>query len=274
MSRISGAVRMAGVVGQPVGHSLSPAIHNRWLDAAGIDGLYGAFAPRDEAGFDALVAAGRAGLLSGVNVTAPFKSQAFAVCDHVTPAAALVRSANILVFREGQVHGDSSDGRGVLNALAEQAPSLKLDGAKVVLLGAGGASRAAAGALLEAGAEVHVLNRTLARAQALSADLDGRIGVVADEADTYDADLVINALSVPPTYDVSRLGSQAVVMDMTYRPLITPFLQAAECRGLVIVDGLAMLIGQAVPSFEAFYGRPPPAIDIRRTVLDLLGDEA
>ena len=265
---------MTGVVGQPVGHSLSPAIHNRWLDAAGIDGLYGAFAPRDEAGFDALVAAGRAGLLSGVNVTAPFKSQAFAACDHVTPAAALVRSANILVFREGQVHGDSSDGRGVLNALAEQAPSLKLDGAKVVLLGAGGASRAAAGALLEAGADVHVLNRTLARAQALSADLDGRIGVVADEADTYDADLVINALSVPPTYDVARLGSQAVVMDMTYRPLITPFLQAAESRGLVIVDGLAMLIGQAVPSFEAFYGRPPPAIDIRRTVLDLLGDEA
>lgn len=272
MSRISGRVFVAGVVGQPVGHSLSPAIHNGWLEAAGIDGSYVAFGPRDAAGFEALLAAGRAGLIAGVNVTAPFKEQAFAACDEVSPAAALVKSANILVFRDGRISGDSSDGRGVLNALSEQAPALDLNGASVVLLGAGGASRAAAGALVEAGARVSVLNRTRERALALAADLDGRITVADSEADTHDADLVINALSVPPTYDLSGLKKGAVVMDMTYRPLVTPFLQAARDRGLVTVDGLAMLIGQAVPSFEAFFGCPPPRLDIRQTILTLLGE--
>lgn len=272
MSRITGRVILAGVVGQPVSHSLSPAIHNGWLEAAGIDGTYGAFGPKDAAGFDALLAAGRAGLIAGVNVTAPFKEQAFAACDRVSNAAQLVRSANILVFRDGLIHGDSSDGLGVLNALSEQAPALKLDGARVVLLGAGGASRAAAGALVEAGATVVILNRTRERAQALADDLGGRVGVAETEAQTDDADLVINALSVPPTYDLSRLKPQAVVMDMTYRPLITPFLQAARARGLITVDGLAMLIGQAVPSFEAFFGQRPPSLDIRSTVLSLLGE--
>ena len=274
MSRISGGVILAGVVGQPVRHSLSPAIHNGWLEAAGIDGTYAAFGPEDAQGFEALLAAGRAGLIAGVNVTAPFKEQAFGACDHVSEAARLVRSANILVFRDGKIWGDSSDGRGVLNALSEQAPKLVLEGAKVVLLGAGGASRAAAGALVEAGAHVWVLNRTRERAQALADDLGGRILIADQEAQTYDADLIINALSVAPTYDVARLKPQAVVMDMTYRPLITPFLQTARDRGLGIVDGLAMLIGQAVPSFEAFFGQTPPPVDIRSEILTLLGETA
>lgn len=274
MSRISGRVKLAGVVGQPIGHSLSPAIHNGWLEAAGIDGTYAAFGPKDAAGFEALLAAGRAGLITGVNVTAPFKEQAFADCDQVSDAAQLVRSANILVFKDGAIHGDSSDGRGVLNALTEQASALSLDGAKVVVLGAGGASRAAAGALVEAGAKVSILNRTRERAQVLADDMGRRVDVADTEADTYDADLVINALSVPPTYNLSQLKAGAVVMDMTYRPLITPFLQAARDRDLTIVDGLAMLIGQAVPSFEAFFGQSPPSLDIRRTVMDLLGEKA
>lgn len=273
MSRISGKVIVAGVVGQPVAHSLSPAIHNGWLEAAGIDGTYAAFGPRDAAGFQALLDAGRAGLIAGVNVTAPFKEQAFAACDAVSEAAALVKSANILVFKDGQILGDSSDGRGVLNALSEQAPKLDLSEAKVVLLGAGGASRAAAGALVEAGAKVSVLNRTRERALILASDLGGRIDVAESEAETYDADLVINALSVPPVYDLSQVKSGAAVMDMTYRPLITPFLKAAQDRGLTVVDGLAMLIGQAVPSFEAFFGQSPPALDIRQTVLTLLGEK-
>lgn len=272
MSRITGAVRVGGVVGQPVNHSLSPVIHNAWLEAGGIDGAYVAFAPKDADGFAALVAAGRAGLIAGVNVTAPFKEQAFASADKVSKAAKLVSSANILAFHDGQVLADSSDGAGVLYALAEQAPALSLNSAHVVMLGAGGASRAAAGALLQAGARLSILNRTRQRAADLAADLGAGVSVAEDEGVLETADLVINALSVPPQIDLSRLKIQAVVMDMTYRPLVTPFLQAARDRGLTIVDGLAMLIGQAGAGFEAIYGQKPPVMDMRSVLIAHLGE--
>lgn len=272
MSRITGAVRVGGVVGQPVNHSLSPVIHNAWLEAGGIDGAYVAFAPKDADGFAALVAAGRAGLIAGVNVTAPFKEQAFASADKVSKAAKLVSSANILAFHDGQVLADSSDGAGVLYALAEQAPALSLNSAHVVMLGAGGASRAAAGALLQGGARLSILNRTRQRAADLAADLGAGVSVAEDEGVLETADLVINALSVPPQIDLSRLKIQAVVMDMTYRPLVTPFLQTARDRGLTIVDGLAMLIGQAGAGFEAIYGRKPPVMDMRSVLMAHLGE--
>ena len=139
-NRITGAAHLAGIAGQPVAHSLSPVIHNAWLQAGDIDGVYAPFAPRDAAGFDALVAAGRAGLVQGLNVTAPFKEQAFALADEASKAALATGSANILVFDNGRVRADSSDGVGVLYALAEQAPALNLQGAVVVMLGAGGTS--------------------------------------------------------------------------------------------------------------------------------------
>lgn len=271
MSRITGAVKVGGVVGQPVSHSLSPVIHNAWLEAGGIDGAYVAFAPKDADGFTALVAAGRAGLLAGVNVTAPFKEQAFACADEVSAAAKLVSSANILAFRDGQVLADSSDGAGVIYALAEQAPALSLKGAHVVMLGAGGASRAAAGALLQAGARLSILNRTRQRAEDLAADLGAGVCVANDETVLETADLVINALSVRPEIDLASLPSHTVVMDMTYRPVVTPFLQAARDRGLIIVDGLAMLIGQAGAGFEAIYGLAPPLMDMRAILLKHLG---
>src|SRR5690606_29181289 len=107
LGRITGAARLGGIVGNPVRHSLSPVIHNAWLEAGGIDGAYVAFAPGDPAGFRTLVAAGRAGLIAGVNVTAPFKEQAFALADEVGPAARLTGSANILVFEDGRVRADS-----------------------------------------------------------------------------------------------------------------------------------------------------------------------
>ena len=109
LGRITGAARLGGIVGNPVRHSLSPVIHNAWLEAGGIDGAYVAFAPEDAAGFRTLVAAGRAGLIAGVNVTAPFKEQAFALADEVGPAARLTGSANILVFEDGRVRADSAD---------------------------------------------------------------------------------------------------------------------------------------------------------------------
>lgn len=272
--RITGAAMVAGIAGNPVAHSLSPVIHNAWLAAGDIDGAYVPFAPADAAGFEALVAAGRAGLILGLNVTAPFKEQAFALADTATPAARLTSSANILTFDDGRVSADSSDGVGLMRGLMEQAPDLDVAGRPVVMLGAGGAARAGSGALVEAGAEVRIVNRSPERAQALAADLGPSVRVMA-AADAFDgAALVVNALSVSPEIDFASIAPGTVVMDMTYKPLATPFLTAARERGLPTVDGLAMLIGQAAPSFQALFRRPPPPLDLRALLMAHLGETA
>lgn len=272
--RITGAAMVAGIAGNPVAHSLSPVIHNAWLAAGGIDGAYVPFAPADAAGFEALVAAGRAGLIMGLNVTAPFKEQAFALADQATAAARLTSSANILQFENGRVLADSSDGIGLMRGLKEQAPDLDVAGRPVVMLGAGGAARAGSGALVEAGAEVRIVNRSPERAEALAADLGPSVRVMTAEAAFDGAALVINALSVAPSIDFDRIASGTVVMDMTYKPLATAFLTAARERGLPTVDGLAMLIGQAAPSFEALFRRPPPPLDLRALLMTHLGETA
>ena len=272
--RITGAAMVAGIAGNPVAHSLSPVIHNAWLAAGGIDGAYVPFAPADAAGFEALVAAGRAGLIMGLNVTAPFKEQAFALADQATAAARLTSSANILQFENGRVLADSSDGIGLMRGLKEQAPDLDVAGRPVVMLGAGGAARAGSGALIEAGAKVRIVNRSPERAEALAADLGPSVRVMTAEAAFDGAALVINALSVQPSIDFDRIASGTVVMDMTYKPLATPFLTAARERGLPTVDGLAMLIGQAAPSFEALFRRPPPPLDLRALLMTHLGSTA
>ena len=260
---------LAGVAGQPIAHSLSPVIHGAWIAAAGLDADYRAFGPADEAGFGALVAEGRAGGLRGLNVTAPFKAAALALADAVSDTARQCGSANLLVFEAGRVRADSTDGVGLMAALAEQAPGLDAAGAPVLVLGAGGAARAAAAALKAAGGEVGVLNRTETRAEVLATDLGVR---VATTKDLSRAALVVNALSIRPAIDVDALRPDVVLMDMTYRPLMTPFLQAGRDRGLVTVDGLAMLIGQARPSFEALFGTPPPPVDVRALALAALGE--
>ena len=153
-------------------------------------------------------------------------------------------------------------------ALAEQAPALDVTGQALVVLGAGGAARAAAAALKAAGAEVGILNRTVQRAQALADELG--VAVIGSGA-LCEAALVINALSVPPEIDLEALRPDAVLMDMTYRPLLTRFLADGRARGLTTVDGLAMLIGQARPSFQALFGLAPPVVDVRTVALAALG---
>ncbi|WP_292030996.1 shikimate dehydrogenase family protein [Brevundimonas sp. UBA2416] len=260
---------LAGVAGQPIAHSLSPLIHTAWITAAGLEADYRAFAPADAADFAALVADGRAGRLRGLNVTAPFKEQALALADEASATAMTCGSANLLLFGDGQVRADSTDGAGLMAALAEQAPQLDVRGQSVVVLGAGGAARAAVAALKAAGANVGVLNRTRARAEALAGELGA---AVVEVTALSEAALVVNALSVSPGIDVSRLRDDAVLMDMTYRPLITSFLMQGRSRGLATVDGLAMLIGQARPSFQAIFGIEPPAIDVRAAALTALGE--
>ncbi|MBW8304690.1 MAG: NAD(P)-binding domain-containing protein, partial [Brevundimonas sp.] len=239
------------------------------IAAAGLDADYRAYGPEDEAGLAALVAEGRAGGLRGLNVTAPFKAAALALADEASETARLCGSANLLVFEGGRVSADSTDGEGLIAALAEQAPDLAAAGQPVLILGAGGAARAATAALKAAGADVVVLNRTPARAESLAADLGVR---VAEPGAVETAALVVNALSVPPEIDLEALRGDAVLIDMTYRPLLTPFLPPGRGRGLATVDGLAMLIGQARPSFRALFGVEPPALDVRGLALAALGE--
>jgi shikimate dehydrogenase len=281
---ISGKTRLAGVVGQPIAHSMSPVLHNAWLAAAGIDGVYVAFAVAEDR-FGRFVEGLRGGSAAGLNVTLPFKGEALALADEASPRARMAQAANVLLFRaDGAIVADNTDGLGLLGAFAEQAPGFDPKAGPVVILGAGGGAQGAAAAFLEAGCpQVRVVNRTLERAQALA----GRIGdgVAAfgleNAAFAFDgAGAVINATSAGlggAGLDVPLADTPpgCVVMDMTYKPLITPFLVQARGLGRPIVDGLAMLIGQAIPSFEAFYGAAPPAsVDVRGLAIETLGLQA
>lgn len=279
---LTAATRLAGVVGRPVHHSLSPVLHNTWLAAAGLDGAYVAFSLAPER-FSAFVEGFRGGSLAGVNVTLPFKTDALAAADRVSPRARTAGAANVLVFEaDGSVTADNTDGEGLLYAFARQAPGFRPESGPLVLFGAGGAARGAAAAFLEAGCpEVRLLNRTRSRAEAVAEALGGRVRVLdlTDAAAFDGAAALINACSAglgpdaPPPPDFSAAPAGAVAMDMTYKPLRTPFLAAAAARGLATVDGLDMLIGQARPAFKAFFGRPPPAEpDVRERVLSILGE--
>lgn len=273
--RPTGAAKVAGVVGRPIAHSLSPAIHTAWIEAAGLDALYAPFAPRDEPAFERLVRGFRGGVVAGLNVTAPFKEKALALSDEADAVAIRAGSANLLLFHEdGHVEARSTDGWGLIAAFAEQAREVDLTAAPVVVLGAGGAARAAVAALLDAGSpEVRVVNRTVGRAEELVFAFGARTRAFAlTDADRAlaGAGVLVNAAAAGPLLALDRLPEGAVVMDMTYRPLRTALLQAAAARGLPTVDGLSMLINQARPSFEAFYGQAPPKIDVRAAALAAL----
>jgi shikimate dehydrogenase len=281
MGRPSGASMVAGVIGRPIHHSLSPLLHAAWLDAAGIDGLYAPFSPT-EAGFAPFVQGLRGGAIRGLNVTLPFKEAALAAADDASPLATAAKAANLLLFpQDGRIEALNTDGQGLLYAFARQAQSLDLAARAVLILGAGGAARGAVAALIDKGvADIRILNRTPARAQALAADFNGARAFGFDEAAkaTEGAGVIINATAAEIAggelaFDLSLLDRAAVAMDMLYRPVETRFLKAASQVGLKTVDGLDMLIGQAIPSFEALFGRPPPKIDARALLLRALDDQ-
>ena len=273
--RITGAAVVAGVVGWPVAQSLSPVLHNAWIEASGLDAVYVPFAVRPQ-GFDRWLEGLREGGVRGLNVTMPFKSQALAGADVATDVARRAGGANTLVFGEDdRIHADSTDGRGVLAAFAEQAPGWTAARGPVALFGAGGAAGAAVAALLDAGVpEVRVLARDPVRARA-GLPLSARILAWSQaEAALDGVTALLNATPLgfrgegaldPPW---RALAPDAVVMDMVSSPVDTVLLQAARARGHATVDGLAMLIGQARPSFQAFFGRPPPQdVDVRALAL-------
>lgn len=258
---------VAGVVGWPVAHSRSPRLHGHWLARYGINGHYVPLAVRPEdfeAVFRALPKLG----FRGVNVTIPHKEAVLACATRVSERAAVIGAANTITFGvEGEIHADNTDGVGFLDNLRQSAPDWSAATGPALVLGAGGAARAIVSALLEGGApEVRLANRTRSRADALRAHHGGGV-VVLDWAEAGDAAagtaLVVNTTSLgmaeqpPLAFPMRRVPASAIVTDIVYQPLITPFLAAAEARGLRIVDGLGMLLHQATPGFERWFGRRP-----------------
>lgn len=280
---ISGAAIVGGVCGAPIKHSMSPVLHNAWIAAAGLDAAYVPLAPVAD-NFEAFVNGLRGGAIKGVNVTIPFKERALACADTASDLARMAGAANLLIFNaDGSVHADNTDGPGLLGAIEAQAQGFDVTAAPVVILGAGGAARGAVAALLLAGApKVTVVNRTLARAQEL-VDAFGAKVFAAEETALpgllAETGLVINATSLGlnggdgPAADFALTPGTAVVMDMVYKPLRTEFLRRAQAAGRRTVDGLEMLLRQAIPSFEAIYGATPsPEVDVRGMALKLLGE--
>jgi len=267
MRALSGKARLAVVIGWPVAHSRSPRLHGFWLERYGIDGAYLPFAVRPE---DLAAALGALPLLGlrGVNVTLPHKEAALGLCARVSEAARRIGAVNtIIVGEDGALEGSNTDGFGFLAHLTASQPSFRPESGPAVLLGAGGAARAIAVALLDAGVpELRLANRTASRAAALAAELGPRVRPVAwaDRASALAGSaLLVNSTTMgmsgqaPLDLDLSRLPRQAVVYDIVYVPLETPLLAAARARGNAAVDGLGMLLHQARPGFAAWFGREP-----------------
>lgn len=282
-STLSGAAIIAGVCGAPIKHSMSPLIHNAWIQAAGLDAAYVPFAPAEDR-FETFVDGLRGGAIRGLNVTIPFKERALALADTASDLARMAGAANLLIFEaDGTIRADNTDGPGLLGAIAAQAPGFDIAAAPVTILGAGGAARGAVAALLLAGApQVRVVNRTLARAEELATAFGAKV-IAAEEgalSDLFsDTGLVINATSLGlgggdgPAAPLELTPADGVVVDMVYKPLRTEFLRRGEALGRRTVDGLEMLLRQAVPSYAAFYGQTPPAsVDVRGMALKLLGE--
>jgi len=262
MRTLSGKSRLAGILGWPVSHSRSPRLHGIWLARHGVDGAYVPLPVRPERFAEAVRSLADLGF-AGANVTIPHKEAAFSACDSVSEVARRAGSVNTLVFRDGRIEGTSTDGFGFLESVREGAPGWRAADGPAVILGAGGAVRSVAAALLDAGCpRLTLVNRTPARAEAIARDLGGPVEVAA-EAPLRDAALLVNGTSLgmagepPLILDLAPLPPAAVVADMVYVPLETSLLARARARGLRAVDGLGMLLHQARPGFEAWFGVAP-----------------
>ncbi|WP_211230560.1 shikimate dehydrogenase [Inquilinus limosus] len=270
---LTGKGRLAGVIGWPIRHSRSPQLHGHWLARYRIDGAYVPMAvppERLQAALRGLAALG----FRGCNVTVPHKEAAMALVDELDPLARRIAAVNTIVVREdGSLFGTNTDGFGFLANLQAGASLDAGEGGwsaaagPAVVIGAGGAARAVIVALADAGApEIRLANRTRARAETLAAELGGPIAVVdwADRAAALDgAALLVNTTTEgmvgrpPLDLPLDALPPAALVNDIVYAPLETPLLAAARARGNPVVDGLGMLLHQARPGFEAWFGVAP-----------------
>ena len=275
------SARNAFVVGWPIAHSRSPRIHRFWLKRHGIDGDYSPEAVPPDA-IDAFLKGFSSKGYVGGNVTLPHKEAAFRACAVTTPVARKLEAANTLWLEGERVHGDNTDVYGFTANLDGSAPEWR-EGSTALVIGAGGASRAVLQALIDAGYKtVSLANRTVARAENLSKHFGkpvSAIGLDALPKTVPEADLIVNATSAGLHDDGAldlpwRLAKKtAIATDLIYVPLITPLLRDASENGLKIVDGLGMLLHQAVPGFERWFGvRPVVDAELRdHIVADIKG---
>lgn len=271
-------IPLAGVIGSPIAHSKSPVLHGHWLKTYGIRGFYIPMEVSAESLEEVLRALPKAGFV-GVNVTVPHKVAALEIADLVTDRATLIGAANTLIFRkDGKIHADNTDGYGFIENLRQGAPDWNPAAGPAAVLGAGGAARAIVASLLDVGVpEIMISNRTRIRAEALQHDFGKRLRVV-DWVQAgnmlEDAATVVNTTSLgmvgKPELRVPLDGLQkgALVTDLVYAPLQTRLLRVAQEMGCVTVDGLGMLLHQAVPGFERWFGhRPTVDVATRAAVL-------
>lgn len=280
MPILSGKARLAGVIGWPVSHSRSPLLHNHWLARHRIDGAYVPLAVPPAALARVVPALAEAGF-AGLNVTLPHKGAVRALCDVLDPAAERVGAVNTLIFADGRIRGLNTDVYGFLAHL--RAERVEPGRGPALVLGAGGAARAIVTGLREEGAEVWLCARREDAAAALARDL-GHLRLIpweAREDALAEVALLVNTTSggmtgnPPLALSLARAHPALVVADIVYAPLITPLLAEAQAHGLRTVDGLGMLLHQAVPGFEAWFGiRPDVDAEVRALLAADLGAAA
>lgn len=260
---ITGRTRIAGVIGAPVSHSLSPILMNSWIEAAGIDAAYLPFAASPDLSADNLHAMRKAGI-AGLNVTLPFKTLAAECADQRAEAVVRTGAANLLLFGERGIEARNTDVDGIFYALARAGQTFKRK--TVLVLGAGGVARSVcAAAQTGDAAYILVTNRTRQKADELANTFNGEsLDWGNYRSAVRSADIIVNATSLgmdgksAPDIDWTGCKSGSVAFDTIYTPARRPFMEGAKTAGLATIDGLSMLIGQARPSFEALFGVPVP----------------
>jgi len=286
MLLLHGQTMLYGIFGYPIGHSLSPLMHNTAFTHYGLDAVYLPFAVPPahlEMALKSIVALH----MGGVNVTIPHKQAVMAWMDELSPEAHLIGAINTIHLRDGRLHGYNTDGIGFLRALEEAGSDVA--GCTVMLLGAGGAARAIAVQLCLSGIRrLYLANRTLARAEDLAAFLQQNVphadisvvtlGEASLAAYLPDTDIVVNATSIgmhphdPMLLPPYALGPRHLVCDIVYRPLHTPLLRAAQRQGARTVDGLGMLLHQGAKAFEIWTEHAFPLALIRARLLEAVAE--
>ncbi|MFY0659654.1 MAG: shikimate dehydrogenase [Shimia sp.] len=271
------SIPLAGVIGNPIAHSKSPVLHGHWLKTYDIAGHYVPLEVEADALGDVLKAMPKMGFV-GCNVTIPHKERVMQFVDQITDRATLIGAVNTLIFlNDGSILGDNTDGYGFIENLRQGAREWDASAGPAVVLGAGGAARAVVASLLDAGApEILLTNRTRVRADKLREDFGARVKVVewVQAGNILEAGAtLVNTTSLGMTgkselrVPMDGLHKETVVTDLVYTPLTTNFLRTANEIGCVTVDGLGMLLHQAVPGFERWFGRRPVVDDETRRVV-------
>jgi len=274
----SNQFKLAGVMGMPVFQSRSPILHNYWIKKYGLKAAYGHF-PVNIENIEAAIRGLSALGLAGCNITQPHKLVAMNLMDKLSPMAERIGAINCIVVQEdGSLHGFNNDGFGYIQSLKDAKPTWRADDGPVTVIGAGGAARAVVISLMDEGArEIRLINRTRGKAEEL-ASVNPLVVKVCDWDERHDAldgvAMLVNTTNQgmygqpPLEIKLDALPKMAVVSDLIYIPLETPLLAAARSRGHLTVNGLGMLLNQAIPAFEAWFGVKPEITDeLRKAIL-------